>query len=156
MKNSSTLNKEVVNSLNRSFYLNVKQTEKGNNYLVITQAQKDSDGVMDRRSIVLFEHEVAPFAAAMMKSLLMFNPIKKGKQPTNKTPKAAVQKTHSNVFKKWSKAEDVLLTEFFKKGATIEELTITLQRNKGGVLARLKKLELMSEKELEYLVSESK
>ena len=158
MKKESTLNREVVKNSNRTFYLNVKQSEKGNNYLVITQAQTDKEGNMERQSIVLFEAEVASFAAAMTRSILMFNPSEESKlkEANYKKKKAAIIKEYPNAFKKWSSAEETLLKEFFAKGATIEELTVTLQRNEAGVLARLNKLGLMTEKELENIVSEGK
>jgi len=158
MEKKVSLNRQKFSNSNRAFYLNVKQTVKGNNYLVITQAQKNKNGDIDRHSIVLFEDEVAPFAAAMTRSILMFNLTEKEdileKEQAEEKRKEDIKKVHPNAFKKWSSAEEKLLTEFFKKGATVDELCVTLQRNEGGVLARLNKLGLMNEKELDNLVCE--
>lgn len=47
-----------------------------------------------------------------------------------------------NAYKPWSREDDDLLTRLHKEGTTIEELMQLFQRNRGGIVSRLRKLGL--------------
>ncbi|HSE61200.1 MAG TPA: PIF1 family DEAD/DEAH box helicase [Candidatus Saccharimonadales bacterium] len=52
---------------------------------------------------------------------------------------AEMRKTYPNAFKPWKKADDDQLLARFKNGAGLKELSTLLQRQPGGIEARLKK-----------------
>ncbi|HSW81360.1 MAG TPA: PIF1 family DEAD/DEAH box helicase [Candidatus Saccharimonas sp.] len=52
---------------------------------------------------------------------------------------AEMRKTYPNAFKPWKKSDDALLLEHHKKGDDLATLSTLLQRQPGGVRARLKK-----------------
>lgn len=52
---------------------------------------------------------------------------------------AEMRKTYPNAFKPWKKTDDALLQQKFKEGAGLKALSALLQRQPGGVSARLKK-----------------
>lgn len=49
---------------------------------------------------------------------------------------------YPNAYKPWSEADDALLTKLYKKGTSMKELMSLFQRNRGGIVARLRKLGL--------------
>lgn len=52
------------------------------------------------------------------------------------------QKLRPNAYKPWSKDDDALLTKLYKEGASENELITLLQRNRGGIVSRIRKLGL--------------
>jgi hypothetical protein len=55
------------------------------------------------------------------------------------------QATYPNAWTRWTRQQDRELEDAFRRGATLTELTQSVGRSPGGVLIRLKKLELISE-----------
>ncbi len=142
MENKHLVHTEIVKGSKRVFFLDLKKSENGKHYLVITQSQKKEDGTNERKNLIVFENEIGNFMSAISRSILHFEPGESKRTPLVKKEK---NKEFPNAYKKWSQAEEKLLTQFFEKGATIDELSVTLQRNPGGIQERLKKLGLISE-----------
>jgi ATP-dependent DNA helicase PIF1 len=68
------------------------------------------------------------------------------RQPKKEAAKSAwserlvkMRQTHPNAFKPWAKADDEKLLKAFKDGADLAKLSELLQRQPGGIKARLKK-----------------
>jgi hypothetical protein len=49
---------------------------------------------------------------------------------------------YSNAYKPWHTDDDDLLERLYNEGASIEDLMIVFQRNRGGIASRLRKLGL--------------
>lgn len=66
-------------------------------------------------------------------------PVEKPKNSAWSEKLAEMRKTYPNAFKPWKKTDDALLLEHHKKGDGLAALSALLQRQPGGVRARLKK-----------------
>lgn len=56
-----------------------------------------------------------------------------------------IQKEHPNAYKLWEKKEELELINLYNSGKSIEEIAESLGRQKGGIIARLKKLGIISD-----------
>lgn len=135
MENKNLVHTEFVNGYDKSIYLDLKKANSGNNYLVITQSRRVDEENRERTKIILFEHEIAKFSEAMMRSLLRFNLVKKDKEK--------ISKKYSKAFTRWTVEDEQQLAELYTQGCAVEDLTISLERNAAAITARLKKLGLM-------------
>ena len=50
---------------------------------------------------------------------------------------------HDNAYARWDEADDSLLEQLYAEGKTINELMAQFGRNRGGITARLHKLNLI-------------
>jgi len=66
------LHTELIRSGNRSFFFDIKQSEKGNAYLTINITQKQEDGTYNRDKITVFEREMVKFGEGMMRAMINF------------------------------------------------------------------------------------
>ena len=67
------------------------------------------------------------------------------KVPTPQTPKKAYtleekRKEHGNAYLPWEKVADDILINFYNEGKTIKEIAEIMERSKGAIQSRLKKL----------------
>ncbi len=74
--------------------------------------------------------------------------VKAGEAKPNKSERTQNEKSDKpeKLGAKWSREEEVELTELFKDGKSTKEIAQTLKRLPGGIRARLKKLELIDKK----------
>jgi catalase (peroxidase I) len=143
MKKQNVLHTERVNSNGKVYFLDLKEAENGNNYLVITQSKMREDDKYERIKMILFESEIEQFATAFSRIIFKFNPSEKqngGK--FNEEYVEKIRKEHPNAFQPWTKEDEELLTALFNDGKTVIELSKSFQRNEGGIKARLAKLGL--------------
>jgi len=106
------LHTELIRSGNRSFFFDIKQSEKGNAYLSINITQKQEDGTYSRDKITILEHEMVKFGEGMMRAFINF-------RQTDKT-----------------------LTDLYVKEVSIIEIAQELGRNENAIKARIEKLKL--------------
>jgi len=125
MENRNVLHTEYVSSPQKSYYLDLKESKKGSNYLVITQSRKVDKEQQERTSLILFEQELQQFAEAFSKMCIRFNML-------SESPK--------NAFAKWKKEEDEKLKALLDQGYPIEDLAQVLERSENGITERLKKI----------------
>ncbi len=144
MKKQNVLHTERVNSNGKIYFLDLKQAENGNNYLVINQAKMMEDDKYERIKMILFENEIEQFATAFSRIIFKFNPSEKqaGKSKFDEAYIEKVRKEHPNAFEPWTKEDEELLTSLFNDGKTVTELSKSFQRNVGGIKSRLAKLGL--------------
>ena len=55
MENKNLVHTEFVHGPGKTFYLDLKKSNNGRNYLVITQSRKVDEEHRERTSIILFE-----------------------------------------------------------------------------------------------------
>jgi len=142
MENKNLLHTEQVSGPSKSFYLDLKKTENGKNYLVITQSRKVDEENRERTRIILFENEIAKFSEAMMRSLLQFSMVRDAEI---RRYKSHVQEQFPKAYTKWSNEDELQLKSLFEQGHGVEDLTVSLERNAAGVMARLRKLGLIGD-----------
>jgi len=142
MENKNLLHTEQVSGPTKSFYLDLKKADNGNNYLVITQSRRIDDENQERTRIILFENEIGRFSEAMMRSLLQFSMVQNAEV---RRYKSHVQEQYPKAYTKWSNEDEQQLKNLFEKGHGVEDLTVSLERNAAGVMARLRKLGLVGD-----------
>lgn len=143
MKKQNVLHTERVNGNGKTYFLDLKEAENGNNYLVINQTKKADDEQEERVKMILFENEIEQFAAAFSKILIQFKPTEK--KVTGKRDEKYIEdvrKEYPNAFQPWTREDEELLAALFNDGKTVKELSKSFQRNEGGIKARLEKLGL--------------
>lgn len=141
-KNNNVLYSEKVNGNNKVYFLDLKQAENDANYLVITQSKSVGEDKYERKRMILFENEVEQLGAALSRILINFT--KRAERDEERIAK--IREEYPNAFHAWTKEDEMLLTSLFNEGKSIEELSVALQRQAGGIKARLEKLGL-AEKE---------
>jgi len=142
MEITNLLHTEQVIGTRRSFFIDLKKSVNGTNYLSITQSQKVDEENKEYTKIVLFENEIARFSEALMRSLLQFTLVQDAEI---KKYKAAIKDQYPKAYSKWTPTDEERLKELFNQGHDVENLCDNLQRNSAGILARLKKLGLTVE-----------
>ena len=130
------LSTEQVKLGNRTIYMDIKETKKGDNYLVISEVKKLEDNQVERKNFFIFENEIEAFGSAFLRTMLQF------KRTDIEIRKERAKEKYPNAFEKWSKKDDADLALMFSEGKTVEELAEHFQRNTGGIKARIEKLEL--------------
>ncbi len=147
MKKQNVLHTERVQSNGKVYFLDLKEAENGNNYLVINQTKMMDDDKTERVKMILFENEIEQFAAAFSSIIFKFN--HSGKENRKKENIKFdekyiedVRKEHPNAFQPWTKEDEELLAALFNDGKTVTELSKSFQRNEGGIRARLTKIGL--------------
>ncbi len=140
MEKKNVLHTEKVISKNKTYFLDLKEAENGNNFLVINQTKTGEDGVTERVKLILFEEDLERFSQAMMKIIFHFQ--KKNEGGVNKEYLAEVRKKYPNAFQRWSKEDEALLRELYQQGHQVPELMTHFQRNQRGIESRLEKLGL--------------
>ena len=67
-----TLQTEQVSAGKRTYFFDIKQTVKGDNYLAITESKKKDDGSFERHSIIVFSDDIENFSEAYTRSILKY------------------------------------------------------------------------------------
>ena len=129
---------EKVEAGKRSFYFDIRESENGSNYLVISEVSKKEDETTERRQIVIFENEIDRVAVKIGRSLLNFT----RKSTSKEAIIARAKERYANAYEPWSEKDDAELTLFHRQGSSIENITKSLQRQPGAIKLRLKKLNL--------------
>ena len=130
---------ERVESGKRSFYFDIRESEKGSNYLVISELNKKEEGGTDRRQIIIFENEIDRFGASFVRSLLHFT--QKTSSKTARIEEAKVK--YARAYEPWSKKEDAELALLFSQGKMVDDIAQSLKRQPGAIKLRIDKLELV-------------
>ena len=130
---------EFVEKGNRCFYFDIRETERGDNYFVLSEITRKKDDDDQRRQILVFENEMDKFGAAFMRTLLHFEM----KQKEAKIARIQEAKARYNrAYEPWTKKEDAELALLFGEGKTITEIGEKLQRQPGAIKLRVDKLNL--------------
>lgn len=139
MDNKNVLHTEQVSVNNKTFFFDLKSAKSGGNYLKITQLRNIDEDQKERISFILFERDLPMFSQGFVKSLLAFQ----GRSEEDKEAfRASIQENYPNAFTPWTKEDEIMLAEMFEAGKTPEDMVDHLQRNVGGIRARIQKLGL--------------
>ena len=133
---------ESVEAGNRSFYFDIRESENGSNYLVISEVTQKTDGASERRQIFIFENEIDRVAAKVSRSLLNFT----RKSTSKSTIIAKAKEKYANAYDPWTEKEDSELALLHRNGGNFENISKSLQRQPRAIKLRLEKLNLISAK----------
>ena len=133
---------EQVKSGNRTFYFDIKKTDKGASFLSITITKKIEENNYERSQLIVFENEVEKFGEAFLRAMVNFR--KTGREAMIEE----ARKKYPKAFEPWSKEDEEHLEDMFVQDRSMQDMIEYFQRNEAAIRARIAKLEL-EEKNLE-------
>lgn len=125
---------------NRTYFFDIKQSEKKSLYLKITERKKVGERV-DYYHIIIYEEDFDAFDKSYRKL------ISKSKKLRNKESEKAysvmeIRKRHRQAYLPWTEEDDNKLEVLYCERKTVKELSIIFERNEGAIQSRIKKLKL--------------
>ncbi len=63
---------ETLKAKSRTYYLDLKVSSKGDNYLQVAESRKNKEGVFETVRLSIFQEDVPEFAAAMARLVEQF------------------------------------------------------------------------------------
>lgn len=123
-------------SENRTYFLDVKTSREGIQYLQISESKRIGKNEFERYQIILFDKAIEKFADKINEIAKEIRSNKKSYAVKEK------RKTHRNLYKPWTKEDDNRLELLYCEGKGITKLTKIFGRNEGAIRSRIKKLEL--------------
>ncbi len=139
MDKKNLLHTERVNSRNKTIFLDLKESEAGSNYLVITESRQVEENKYERNTLVLFENELQRFSESLTRVLIKFS--KKDNRPSEEEI-TEMRKTFPRAYESWTKADDDDLRMLVDSRSEIDEMIAHLQRAEGAIRVRIRKLKL--------------
>ena len=137
--NKQSLYSEKIEAGKRRFFFDIRESENGSNYLIISEVTKKSDGETARRQIFIFENEIEQVAEKVCRSLVNFTK----KRSSRNSIIAKAKEKYANAYNFWSKRDDYELALFYRQGSSMENISKSLQRQPGAIKIRLEKLNLV-------------
>lgn len=133
----------------RTYFFDIKQSEKGDLYLKISE-QKHIAGKAERHRIIVFEENFDEFEISFGK---LFEELKKLRRSKDELMEQAyvvdeIRKEYRQAYMPWTKEDDDKLELLFCKGKTVKELALIFERKEGAIRSRIKKLELKEKYDL--------
>ena len=128
---------------NRTYFFDIKQTEKGDLYLKVSE-QKQVGESLERYRIMIFEEDFEDFEKSFTKLISIAKKLKKEDSESEEKAYSVeeIRKEHRQAYVSWSEEDDEKLELLFCKGKSVKELASTFERKEGAIRSRIKKLEL--------------
>lgn len=124
----------------RTYYFDIKKSEKGDLYLKISESKKTQSGYEHHR-LMVFDEDLKDFVEALKKSLTKFKELKEPKDSKTYSVEK-IRETHQQAYLPWTAEDDNKLELLFCEGKKAKELAEIFGRNVGAINSRIKKLEL--------------
>jgi hypothetical protein len=132
----------------RTYFFDVKRTEDGTKYLVISES-RHTGRTYEHHRVMIFEEHLQAFAERFQQALGFIQAM--SAEPANKRISSAedsvstlarVRQRYLQAYKNWSPDEDERLRKSYEQGSSIAELACHHQRTPGAIRACLAKLGL--------------
>src|SRR5690606_34706258 len=118
---------------NRTYFFDIKKSEKGDLYLKISESRKTASGFEHHR-LMIFDEELKDFVEMLKKSLTKFKELKEPKQTDSKTYSVEkIRETHQKAYLPWTTEDDNKLELLFCEGKKVKELAEIFGRNTGAI-----------------------
>ncbi len=124
----------------RTYYFDIKKSEKGDLYLKISESKKTQSGYEHHR-LMVFDEDLKDFVEALKKSLTKFKELKEPKDSKTYSVEK-IRETHQQAYLPWTAEDDNKLELLFCEGKKAKELAEIFGRNVGAINSQIKKLEL--------------
>jgi hypothetical protein len=121
---------------NRTYFLDVKKTKEGDNYLKISESKRINETDFERHQIMIFEESIGKFADALNQTVAEMQKPKKAYSVEN------IREKNPKAYMPWTEEDDKRLELLYCEGKSITELSTIFGRNSGAIRSRIKKLEL--------------
>lgn len=145
MPNKELFSRQVAAG-RRTYFIDLKERKSGDRYLKITESKHIDGDQFERHQVLIMQEYAAAFfdALADVAAELTAPPVpltsSNPATPPEKKPRWSPKKP-SGVGAPWTLELDQKLLELHAEGKSIKELCEIFDRNRGGIRARLKKLE---------------
>ena len=129
----------------RTYHISVNKTIYDKIYLKISQIKKDDEDNLKKVSVLIFEEDLAGFLDIFNEALELI--VDNTDFIHNDEISNAFQKyreIHNKAYMPWTLKDDILLEENNINGLKIDELSKLLNRSKGSIKSRIKKLGLQN------------
>jgi len=141
MQNNEIYSEKITKG-SRTYFFDIKKSEKGDLYLKISERKKTASGFEHHR-LMIFVEDLKDFVETLKKSLTKFKELKKPKQTHTKAYSVEkIRETHKQAYLPWTEEDDNKLELLFCEGKKAKELAEIFGRNIGAINSRIKKLEL--------------
>jgi len=139
------LHTEQIRSGKRTYFFDIKQTEKGASYLEISLVKKVDEEQYERNKILIFENQIEQFGEAFLRTLVNFK--KTGREAMIEE----ARKKYPKAFTNWTKEDDQKLEVMYAEEKSVNEMALFFERNEGAIRSRIEKLQLPNK----YIVAKS-
>jgi hypothetical protein len=127
---------ERVTAGSKTYYIDLKPTSDKRKFIRVTEKRTNKDGSTEYSSVLLFEDHFYTFLDSFIKVIDEAG-------PRGKTSLEELKEKYPNAYEPWTADDDKKLTNLYRKGKTVKQLTEVFGRQPGAIEARLNKLELI-------------
>lgn len=139
--NKNELHTNKITKRNRTYFFDIKKSEKGDLYLTISE-NKITDNTSEHHRVMIFEEDLKDFVDTFRSSLEKFKEFQQTETESKKYSVEKIRETYQQAYKPWTQEDDEKLELLFCEGKKIKELAHIFARNEGAITSRIKKLEL--------------
>ncbi|WP_456329754.1 DUF3276 family protein [Archaeoglobus sp.] len=125
----------------RTYFIDIKESQDGTKYLVITESKETEGGNYERNRIMVFEEYLYSFVRGLKEALEFYEKERRAK----KYSVEEVRLKYPRAYMKWTKEEDDALRKEYLEGKTIDDLSRIFQRKPSAICSRLQKLGVLRE-----------
>jgi hypothetical protein len=147
---------ERVVAGSRTYFFDVKESEDGTRYLVISESRQ-TGSTFDHHCIMVFEEHMERFSEIFDQAVWTLarreefrthcpNVIEERGNPKSYNV-GEIRQSHPKAYEKWTPREDETLKTQRRAGRGISELAAMLRRQPSAIQSRLKKIGLLAEAE---------
>ncbi|MFD2599448.1 DUF3276 family protein [Sphingobacterium corticis] len=146
MLDKKNLDTEMSSRGNRTYFFDVKESANQKLYLRITERKK-ADDKYESHKIIIFEEDIVGFRHALNEIASRMLAIREDAySDKSKMEDSAI--SFPKAYAPWTAEDDRMLEELYCSGKSVAELMSIFNRNEGGILSRIKKLELSEKYDL--------
>ncbi len=128
---------ESVSAGSRTYFFDVKESQDGSKYLVISESRNTGSNFEHGR-IMIFEENFQAFQQGFIKAMTFL-----GVGEETKTYNLdEIRNEYPRAYEKWDPEEDNILGVKYREGLSVSELSDLFYRQPGAIRSRLKKLGL--------------
>jgi len=130
-----------ANAGSRTYFFDVKESQDGSRYLVVSESRQNKVGVYEHHRVMVFEEHIEEFQLAMTQAIAN---VRKLREPSKANSLDDVRKVHPKAYEKWTPEDDHHLWALHRSGCSIKELSAEFDRNPGAIESRLRKLAMQA------------
>ena len=127
---------EQVSAGKRTYFFDIVETERGNQYLKISESKLTDEGFERYRILIEEKHYVSFFKG--IREVMRFVGVNPRSIKFDE-----IRKNHPRAYKKWTVDEEKKLKELYNDGKNTKEISKYLERQPGAIRSRLQKLGLV-------------
>lgn len=123
----------------RTYFVDLLRAAPGDKYLKISESRERQQGTHEHDRVMVFEEHLPEFLHALTEAV----PFMRHTPPPSAIE--ALRKAQPRAYAKWTVEEDARLRGMFGGGKSPDEIAGALQRQRGAVQSRLRKLGLLAQ-----------